>query len=138
MISTVPPVRDGIKLMSIGFFLEENSPVMWRGPMLHRALEQFLSDVHWGELDWLVVDMPPGTGDVALSMAQSVPMAGAIVVTTPQGVSVSDVRKAVGMFRQLNIPVLGVIENMSSFVSEIDPDDASVRAVAADIDVTAK
>jgi ATP-binding protein involved in chromosome partitioning len=84
--------------------------------MLHGAAQQFMRDVLWGELDYLVVDLPPGTGDVSLSMAQSVPVAGAIVVTTPQGVSVSDVRKAVGMFRQLNIPVLGVMENMSYFV----------------------
>jgi ATP-binding protein involved in chromosome partitioning len=84
--------------------------------MLHGAVQQFMRDVEWGELDYLVVDLPPGTGDVSLSMAQSVPVAGAVVVTTPQGVSVSDVRKAVGMFRQLNIPVLGVIENMSYFV----------------------
>ena len=86
------------------------------GPMLHGAVQQFMRDVAWGELDYLIVDLPPGTGDVALSMAQSVPMAGAVVVTTPQGVSVSDVTKAVGMFRQLNIPVLGVVENMSYFV----------------------
>jgi ATP-binding protein involved in chromosome partitioning len=93
-----------------------DQPIIWRGPMLHGAVQQFMRDVEWGELDYLVVDLPPGTGDVALSMAQSVPMAGAVVVTTPQGVSVSDVRKAVGMFRQLSIPVLGVIENMSYFV----------------------
>jgi ATP-binding protein involved in chromosome partitioning len=84
--------------------------------MLHGAVQQFMRDVAWGELDYLVVDLPPGTGDVSLSMAQSVPVAGAVVVTTPQGVSVSDVRKAVAMFRQLNIPILGVVENMSHFV----------------------
>jgi ATP-binding protein involved in chromosome partitioning len=83
--------------------------------MLHGAVQQFMRDVAWGELDYLIVDLPPGTGDVSLSMSQSVPVAGALVVTTPQGVSVSDVRKAVGMFRQLNIPVLGVVENMSFF-----------------------
>ena len=80
----VPPVKDGMKLMSIGFFLDDNQPVMWRGPMLHRALEQFLSDVHWGELDVLVVDMPPGTGDVAISLGQLLPRAEVVVVTTPQ------------------------------------------------------
>src|SRR5260221_13860406 len=80
----VPPVKDDLKLMSIGFFLDDNQPVMWRGPMLHRALEQFLSDVHWGELDVLVVDMPPGTGDVAISLGQLLPRAEVIVVTTPQ------------------------------------------------------
>lgn len=112
----VPPVAQGVKVISMGMLVPPDQPIIWRGPMLHGAVQQFMRDVAWGELDYLVVDLPPGTGDVALSMAQSVPMAGAIVVTTPQGVSVSDVRKAVAMFRQLNIPVLGVIENMSYFV----------------------
>ena len=111
----VPPEAHGIKLISMGMLVPPDQPIIWRGPMLHGAVQQFMRDVAWGELDYLVVDLPPGTGDVALSMAQSVPMAGAVVVTTPQGVSVSDVRKAVAMFRQLNIPVLGVIENMSYF-----------------------
>jgi ATP-binding protein involved in chromosome partitioning len=112
----VPPVAHGIKVISMGMLVPPDQPIIWRGPMLHGAVQQFMRDVLWGELDYLVVDLPPGTGDVALSMAQSVPMAGAVVVTTPQGVSVSDVRKAVGMFRQLNIPILGVVENMSYFV----------------------
>jgi ATP-binding protein involved in chromosome partitioning len=112
----VPPEAFGIKVISMGMLVPPDQPIIWRGPMLHGAVQQFMRDVAWGELDYLVVDLPPGTGDVALSMAQSVPMAGAVVVTTPQSVSVSDVRKAVGMFRQLNIPVLGVIENMSYFV----------------------
>jgi ATP-binding protein involved in chromosome partitioning len=112
----VPPEAHGIKAISMGMLVPPDQPVIWRGPMLHGAVQQFMRDVEWGELDYLVVDLPPGTGDVSLSMAQSVPVAGAIVVTTPQGVSVSDVRKAVAMFRQLNIPVLGVIENMSYFV----------------------
>jgi len=112
----VPPEAHGIKVISMGMLVPPDQPVIWRGPMLHGAVQQFMRDVAWGELDYLVVDLPPGTGDVALSMAQSVPMAGAVVVTTPQGVSVSDVRKAVAMFRQLNIPVLGVVENMSFFV----------------------
>jgi ATP-binding protein involved in chromosome partitioning len=112
----VPPEAHGIKVMSMGMLVPPDQPVIWRGPMLHGAVQQFMRDVHWGELDYLVVDLPPGTGDVSLSMAQSVPVAGAVVVTTPQGVSVSDVRKAVMMFRQLNIPVLGVVENMSYFV----------------------
>jgi ATP-binding protein involved in chromosome partitioning len=112
----VPPVAHGIKVISMGMLVPPDQPIIWRGPMLHGAVQQFMRDVLWGELDYLVVDLPPGTGDVALSMAQSVPMAGAVLVTTPQGVSVSDVRKAVGMFRQLNIPILGVIENMSHFV----------------------
>jgi ATP-binding protein involved in chromosome partitioning len=112
----VPPEAAGVKVISMGMLVPPDQPVIWRGPMLHSAVQQFMRDVAWGELDYLVVDLPPGTGDVALSMAQSVPMAGAVVVTTPQGVSVSDVRKAVAMFRQLNIPVLGVVENMSYFV----------------------
>jgi ATP-binding protein involved in chromosome partitioning len=111
----IPPQAYGVKVISMGMLVPPDQPVIWRGPMLHGAVQQFMRDVEWGELDYLVVDLPPGTGDVALSMAQSVPMAGAVVVTTPQGVSVSDVRKAVGMFRQLNIPVLGVVENMSYF-----------------------
>jgi ATP-binding protein involved in chromosome partitioning len=112
----IPPEGHGLKAISMGMLVPPDQPVIWRGPMLHGAVQQFMRDVAWGELDYLVVDLPPGTGDVALSMAQSVPMAGAVLVTTPQDVSVSDVRKAVGMFRQLNIPVLGVMENMSGFV----------------------
>jgi ATP-binding protein involved in chromosome partitioning len=111
-----PPSAYGIKVISMGMLVAPDQPIIWRGPMLHGAVQQFMRDVAWGELDYLVVDLPPGTGDVSLSMAQSVPVAGAVVVTTPQGVSVSDVRKAVAMFRQLNIPILGVVENMSTFV----------------------
>jgi ATP-binding protein involved in chromosome partitioning len=110
-----PAEAHGLKVISMGMLVPPDQAVIWRGPMLHGAVQQFMRDVEWGELDYLVVDLPPGTGDVALSMAQSVPVAGAIVVTTPQGVSVSDVRKAVAFFRQLNIPLLGVIENMSTF-----------------------
>ena len=114
--SIEPLERFGVKLMSIGFLLEDSkAAVIWRGPMLHSAVQQFMRDVAWGELDYLFVDLPPGTGDVAISLAQSVGVAGAVVVTTPQGVSVSDVRKAVSMFQKLNIPILGVIENMSYF-----------------------
>jgi len=112
----IPPVAFGIKVISMGMLVPADQPIIWRGPMLHGAVQQFMRDVEWGELDYLVVDLPPGTGDVSLRMTQSVPVAGAVVVTTPQGVSVSDVRKAVAMFRQLNIPVLGVIENMSYFL----------------------
>ena len=112
----IPPEGHGLKAISMGMLVPADQPIIWRGPMLHSAVQQFMRDVVWGELDYLVVDLPPGTGDVALSMAQSVPMAGAVLVTTPQDVSVSDVRKAVGMFRQLNIPILGVMENMSGFV----------------------
>ena len=114
----IPPQAFGIKVISMGMLVPADQPIIWRGPMLHGAVQQFMRDVEWGELDYLIVDLPPGTGDVSLSMAQSVPVAGAVVVTTPQGVSVSDVRKAVAMFRQLNIPVLGVVENMSFFVCD--------------------
>ncbi len=109
----VPPVRGDLKLMSIGFFLEDNEPVMWRGPMLHRALEQFLTDVHWGELDTLVVDMPPGTGDVSISLGQLLPRAEAVIVTTPQPLAQEVAARAALMARKTNMRVLGVVENMS-------------------------
>jgi ATP-binding protein involved in chromosome partitioning len=111
-----PLSRFGIKLMSIGFFLDENNPVIWRGPMVHGAIQQFLRDVDWGELDYLVVDLPPGTGDAPLSLAQLVPMSGAVIVTTPQDVALQDVSKGMAMFRKLEVPLIGVIENMSYFV----------------------
>jgi ATP-binding protein involved in chromosome partitioning len=109
----VPPVRGELKLMSIGFFLDDNSPLMWRGPMLHRALEQFLSDVHWGELDTLVVDMPPGTGDVSISLGQLLPRAEAVIVTTPQPLAQEVAARAALMARKTNMRLLGVVENMS-------------------------
>ena len=112
----VPPVKDGLKLMSIGFFLDGNEPVMWRGPMLHRALEQFLTDVHWGELDVLVVDMPPGTGDVSISLAQLLPRAEVVVVTTPQKLAQDVASRAAAMARKTNMRLLGVVENMSGDV----------------------
>jgi ATP-binding protein involved in chromosome partitioning len=112
----VPPVRGTIKLMSIGFFLDDNAPVMWRGPMLHRALEQFLSDVHWGELDVLVVDMPPGTGDVAISLGQLLPRAEVLVVTTPQPAAQEVASRAAVMAQKTNMRLLGAVENMSGEV----------------------
>lgn len=112
----VPPVRGELKVMSIGFFLDDNAPVMWRGPMLHRALEQFLSDVHWGELDWLVVDMPPGTGDVSLSLGQLLPRAEVTIVTTPQKAAQEVAIRAAEMARKTNMRLIGVIENMSYLV----------------------
>ncbi|MEO8361614.1 MAG: Mrp/NBP35 family ATP-binding protein [Vicinamibacteria bacterium] len=112
----IPPIAHGVKALSIGMLVPKDQAVIWRGPMLHSAVQQFMRDVAWGELDYLLVDLPPGTGDVAISLAQSVGVAGAVVVTTPQGVSVSDVRKAIGMFQKLNIPILGVVENMSYFI----------------------
>src|SRR6476661_8113045 len=112
----VPPVKDGIKLMSIGFFLDDNEPVMWRGPMLHRALEQFLTDVHWGEIDMLVVDMPPGTGDISISLGQLLPRAEVVVVTTPQKLAQDVAARAAGMAQKTNMRLLGVVENMSGDV----------------------
>ncbi len=112
----VPPVKDDLKLMSIGFFLDDNQPVMWRGPMLHRALEQFLSDVHWGELDVLVVDMPPGTGDVAISLGQLLPRAEVLVVTTPQPAAQEVAARAALMAQKTSMRLLGVVENMSGEV----------------------
>ena len=113
----VPLEKFGIKLLSIGFLLpSEDTPVIWRGPMLMKALTQFLFDVNWGELDYLVLDLPPGTGDVQLTLAQNVHISGALVVTTPQDVALADVKKAVAMFKEVQIPVIGVVENMAYFV----------------------
>jgi ATP-binding protein involved in chromosome partitioning len=112
----VPPVKHDLKLMSIGFFLDDNQPVMWRGPMLHRALEQFLSDVHWGELDVLVVDMPPGTGDVAISLGQLLPRAETIVVTTPQPAAQEVASRAGVMAQKTGMRLVGVVENMTGDV----------------------
>jgi ATP-binding protein involved in chromosome partitioning len=109
----VPPVRGDLKLMSIGFFLDDNAPIMWRGPMLHRALEQFLSDVHWGELDTLLVDMPPGTGDVAMSLGQLLPRAEAVVVTTPQPAAQQVAVRAAQMAQRTGMRIVGAVENMS-------------------------
>ncbi len=110
----IPPVKHDLKLMSIGFFLDGNKPLMWRGPMLHRALEQFLQDVHWGDLDMLVVDMPPGTGDVSISLGQLLPRAEAVVVTTPQILAQEVASRAAQMARETGMQLLGVIENMTS------------------------
>jgi len=112
----IPPVKGDLKLMSIGFFLDENKPIMWRGPMLHRFLEQTLSDVHWGELDILLVDMPPGTGDVAISLGQLLPRAEVVVVTTPQPAAQQVAVRAAKMAREINMRVIGVVENMSYLV----------------------
>jgi ATP-binding protein involved in chromosome partitioning len=112
----IPAEQYGVQVISMGFMTSDDSPVIWRGPMLHGAIQQFFREVRWDDLDYLIVDMPPGTGDVALSLSQTVPVAGSIVVTTPQQVSLADTRRAVAMYRKLNIPPLGVIENMSYFV----------------------
>jgi ATP-binding protein involved in chromosome partitioning len=108
-----PAEAYGVKLMSIGFLVKPDQPLIWRGPMLHSAIRQFLTDVDWGELDYLVVDLPPGTGDAALSLVQSMPLSGGIIVTLPQQVSLDDARRGLEMFRQLTVPVFGVVENMS-------------------------
>jgi len=111
----VPAEKYGLQVISMGFLTGDDAPIIWRGPMLHGALQQFFREVRWADLDYLVVDLPPGTGDVALSLSQTVPVAGAIVVTTPQQVSLADSRRAVAMYKKLNIPPLGIIENMSYF-----------------------
>jgi len=112
----LPAERHGIQAVSMGFLTDDDSAVIWRGPMLHGAIQQFFRDVRWTNIDYLIVDMPPGTGDVALSLSQSVPVAGAVLITTPQSVSVADTRRAIQMYRKLNIPTLGLIENMSHFI----------------------
>jgi ATP-binding protein involved in chromosome partitioning len=114
---TLSPLENyGIKCMSMGFLVPEDSPMIWRGPMVSSALQQMLRDVAWGELDMLLVDMPPGTGDAQLSMSQQVPLAGAVIVSTPQDIALLDARKGLNMFRKVDVPVLGIIENMSLFV----------------------
>ena len=110
-----PIERHGVKLISIQFFVPEGQPIVWRGPLIGGAIQQFLRDVEWGELDYLIVDLPPGTSDAQLTLAQAVPLAGTVLVTTPQDVALSDVAKALSMFRRMNVPILGIVENMSSF-----------------------
>jgi ATP-binding protein involved in chromosome partitioning len=112
----IPVEAHGVKMMSIGLLVDPKEPLIWRGPMLHSFIQQMLRDVNWGPLDYLVFDMPPGTGDAQLSLSQVIPLTGALMVTTPQEVSLLDVRKALAMFRKLNVPLLGVVENMSAFV----------------------
>ena len=112
----VPAEQYGIQLVSMAFLTGDDAPVIWRGPMLHGVIQQFFRDVRWDGIDYLIVDMPPGTGDVALSLSQTVPVSGAVVVTTPQTVSIADTRRAVKMYQKLNVPTLGLIENMSHFV----------------------
>jgi ATP-binding protein involved in chromosome partitioning len=114
---TILPVNAfGLKVISMGLLSPGDKPIIWRGPMLHSVMQQFLRNVEWGELDYLILDLPPGTGDVQLTLIQTVPLSGALVVTTPSVVALADVRKAIEMFRQVNVEVLGVVENMSSFV----------------------
>jgi ATP-binding protein involved in chromosome partitioning len=112
----LPMENYGVRVMSMGFLVDEDAPMIWRGPMVQSALQQMLGDVEWGELDFLVVDLPPGTGDAQLTMAQRVPLAGAVIVSTPQDIALLDARKALNMFRKVDVPVLGIIENMSTFI----------------------
>ena len=118
----IPICKYGISLVSMGFLIEEGQPVIWRGPMLNSIIRQFLYQVDWKDLDFLVIDLPPGTGDAQISLAQSVPISGAMIVTTPQKVSLQDSRRGLAMFRQLGVPLLGVIENMSVFIPPDQPD----------------
>jgi ATP-binding protein involved in chromosome partitioning len=112
----VPPVAHDVAFISMGLLIPEGQAVIWRGPMLQGALKQFFSDVHWGELDYLLIDLPPGTGDVQISLSSMVPLAGAVVVSTPQAVALLDARRAASMFQKVNVPILGVVENMSEFI----------------------
>jgi ATP-binding protein involved in chromosome partitioning len=118
----LPVEKHGLRLMSMGFFITDSSPVIWRGPMVHGLIRQFLTDVEWGELDYLIVDCPPGTGDAALTLTQQAPLSGAVIVTTSNDLSLIDARKGLKMFEKVNVPVLGVIENMSYFVPPDLPD----------------
>ncbi len=113
----VPLQSHGIKLISVGFLISENQPVIWRGPMVSQLLRQFLYNVAWAPLDYLIIDMPPGTGDIALTLAQSLPLTGSLIVTTPQAVATADVVKAMEMFKKVNVPLLGIVENMAYFVA---------------------
>jgi ATP-binding protein involved in chromosome partitioning len=113
----VPPINYGVKLMSMGFLIEGDAPVIWRGPMIMKTIQQFISEVEWGALDYLVVDLPPGTGDAQLSLCQTVPLDGGIIVTTPQEASLGVVRKGIAMFEKVNVPILGIVENMSYFIT---------------------
>ncbi|MBI1953482.1 MAG: Mrp/NBP35 family ATP-binding protein [Candidatus Omnitrophica bacterium] len=124
-LSALPPLQEGrivpaenfgVKVMSMGFLVKPGEAVIWRGPMLHGAINKFLKEVLWGELDYLLCDLPPGTSDIQLTLSQSIPMAGALIVTTPQEVALQDVRKAIAMFEKVKVPLLGVVENMSGFV----------------------
>ncbi|MBI3634616.1 MAG: Mrp/NBP35 family ATP-binding protein [Candidatus Rokubacteria bacterium] len=122
----IPVEAQGLKMMSIGLLVNEKEPLVWRGPMIHSFIQQMLKDVMWGALDYLVFDMPPGTGDAQLSLSQVIPLTGVVMVTTPQDVALLDVRKAIGMFQRLNVPILGVVENMSYFVA---PDTGTRHAI---------
>jgi ATP-binding protein involved in chromosome partitioning len=140
----IPVENYGVKILSIGFFADSNQAVVWRGPMASKALNQMFSDAHWGPLDYVIVDLPPGTGDIHLSLVQAVPLTGAVVVSTPQNIALADAKKAVAMFKMdaINVPVLGVIENMSYFTPDELPDkkyyifgEKGAQNLAADLEV---
>ena len=116
-VKMVPLENHGIKFMSIGLLVDDKAPIIWRGPMASGAIKQFMTDVDWGELDYLIFDLPPGTGDIQLTLVQTIPLTGAVIVTTPQEVSLIDARKALKMFERVNVPILGVVENMSYFIA---------------------
>ena len=111
-----PPIEHGVKIISMGYFLPKDDAVIWRGPMLHKTVQQFLGDVRWGELDYLVIDLPPGTGDIQLSLCQTAALTGAVIVSTPQDLALTVASKAIAMFKKLNVPILGIVENMSYYV----------------------
>src|SRR6185503_9984089 len=113
----VPPANHGVKLMSMGFLIDGDNPVIWRGPMIMKTIQQFITQVEWGQLDYLLVDLPPGTGDAQLSLCQTVPLDGGVIVTTPQEASLGVVRKGIAMFEKVNVPIIGIVENMSYFTT---------------------
>ncbi len=122
----LPLENYGVKLMSLGFITGEDTPVIWRGPIVGKIIQQFLTDVVWGALEHLIVDLPPGTGDAQLTLAQTIPLSGAVIVTTPQDVALEDVRRSIAMFRKVDVPILGVVENMSYFVCPCCKDRAPI------------
>lgn len=111
-----PPVEYGVKIISMAYFLPKNEAVIWRGPMLHKTIQQFLGEVRWGALDYLIMDLPPGTGDIQLSLSQTIPLSGAVIVSTPQDLALTVASKAIAMFQKLNVPILGLVENMSYYL----------------------
>ncbi len=138
----IPVEQFGVKLLSMGFLVDQDKAVIWRGPMVTSAVRQFLGDTEWGELDFLIMDLPPGTGDIQLTIVQTVPLNGAVIVSTPQRVALADARKGVAMFDQVNVPVLGIVENMAYFTPPELPDnryylfgEGGARALASDLDV---
>ena len=144
-VSKIDPIESyGIKLMSIGFFTKLDEAVVWRGPMASKALKQMIFDTNWGELDFLFLDLPPGTGDIHLSLVQSIPISGAVIISTPQNVALADARRGIKMFQQetINVPILGLVENMSYFISDEEPEvkhfifgESGVKYLAKDLDI---